>query len=90
MENINNIVSEFENENPSKAIAVRNTLIVVMTLVPNLRVNLSENKLEMIVQKDITMEIIPIYEIGAPISLCKMGQDDPSSVSGSPRLIKAK
>ena len=79
-----------EYENPSKAIAVRKTLAVVTILVPNLLVSLYENKLERIVPPEITMDIIPINEIEAPISRYIIGQADPKSESGNPKLINAR
>ena len=76
-------------EKPNKAIAVRNTLTTVTIRVPNFLVSLSDRILEIIVPPEMTMETIPIKEIGTFRSLCITGQPEPRSESGSPRLIKA-
>ena len=85
---INQIFVEYEN--PSKAIAVRKILTVVMACVPNFLISLSENKLEMIVPAETIMEISPIKDRGTLISACMMGHADPNSESGRPKLINAK
>ena len=66
-----------------------NTLATVTTCVPNLRVSLSEKRLDTMVPPEMIMEIIPINEMGTFRSSCMTGHPEPSSESGSPRLIKA-
>ena len=80
----------FEYENPSKDIADIKTLIVVTHFVPNLLVSLWDSKLDIIVETDTTIDIMPISEIETSISWCIMGQADPNNESGSPKLINAK
>ena len=78
------------NEKPINAAAVKNTLTTVTHLVPNLRVNLSDSRLDTIVPPETTIVTMPMYETGTPSSTCITGQPEPSSESGSPRLMKAK
>jgi hypothetical protein len=58
--------------------------------VPNFLINLSLNRLDIIVPPDIIIETIPAYEMGTFIFGYIDGQAEPRSESGSPRLIKAK
>ena len=59
-ENRMSIQKRSEKEKPKSAPAVRNTLTTVTTLVPNLRVSLSDIRLEIIVPPEMTMETMPI------------------------------
>ena len=79
-----------EIENPNKAIAVNKIETPVIMLVLNFRFNLSENKLEIIVQPEMIIVTMPIYEISTENSLCITGHADPSKESGRPRLMNAK
>ena len=81
-------VNDFPKENPKRAIAVRNTLIVVTRPVPSFRFILSESRLDMIVPAEIIIEIIPAIERDAEKSFDIIGHAEPSKESGSPRLIK--
>ena len=71
------------------AAAVSSTLTAVTAPVPNLRVKKSEARLETMVPAAMIMETAPAAETEAPNSTCMTGQAEPSSESGSPRLIKA-
>ena len=58
--------------------------------VPNFLVSLSDNKLDTIVPPEITIDTMPIYDIGAFSSPYIAGHPDPSSESGNPKLMNAK
>ena len=45
---------------------------------------------DIIVMNDMVMETYPAYDEGTPRSVCIAGQPDPSSESGSPRLMNAR
>ena len=49
-----------ENEKPSSASTVRNTLTTVTPPVPSFRVSLSDRRLETIVPPEITMDTTPM------------------------------
>ena len=83
------IQNRLEKEKPSKANAVRNTLLTVTIRVPSFRVSLSDRRLDTIVPPEMTIATIPIKETGTFKSLCMAGQPEPRSESGTPRLIKA-
>ena len=76
-------------EKPNNPNAVSKTLIAVTFPVPSFLISLSVNKLEIIVQPDITIVKIPAYDKGMFSSSLMIGQADPSSESGRPRLINA-
>ncbi len=84
------MINESEIEKPKSATAVNKTLIAVSAPLLNLRVNLSDIRLEKIVPPEMIMEIIPAYESGTFISCCMIGQAEPSSESGNPKLINVK
>ena len=90
MAKIKIIATFFEYENPSNAIAVRNTLAVVIVCVLKRFVSFAESKLDKTVPVDMVMDTAPIAESGTPMSLCIMGHAEPSSESGKPKLMKAK
>ena len=58
--------------------------------VPQARVRRSESRLERMVQAEMTIVTMPMYDTGTPSSPCMAGQPDPSRESGRPRLIKAR
>lgn len=89
MANTTSIQNRLETENPSRATAVRNTLATVTTRVPSFRVSRSDRRLDMTVPPDMIMETIPMKEMGTFSAACMTGHPEPSSESGSPRLIKA-
>ena len=45
---------------------------------------------DMIVINDIVIETYPAYDDGTPKYTCMVGQPEPSSESGSPRLMKIR
>ena len=45
---------------------------------------------EMIVMNDIAIDTYPAYDEGTPKSVCIVGQPEPRSESGRPRLINAR
>ena len=49
-----------------------------------------KKRLDTIVPPEMSIEMIPIYDIGTFISKCIAVQPEPSRESGRPRLIKAK
>ena len=67
-----------------------NTLVMVTVLVPKRLVRRSDISPEIIVPPEIIMETNPMYEIGTLKAACIVGHAEPSSESGSPRLIKAR
>lgn len=79
-----------EIEKPKSAAQVRKILNVVTLCVPNLAVILSEIRLDIIVPREIIIEIIPIEEMDTPSETCRVGHAAPSSESGRPRLINAR
>ncbi len=70
--------------------AVNATLTAVTKPVPNLRVTRSAAILDMMVQPDIIIVMIPIQESATPNSACIIGHAEPRSESGKPKLINAK
>lgn len=58
------IQNRSEKEKPSRATAVRNTLITVTIRVPSLFVSAWENRLDTIVPPDMIMDMIPIKDTG--------------------------
>ncbi len=68
--------------------AVSATLNAVTFPVPNRRVRRSLCRLEMIVPSEMIIKMIPEYETGTPSCGYIVGQAEPSSESGSPRLMK--
>ena len=58
--------------------------------VPKRRVSRSDSRLDTMVPPAMIIEITPAKESGAPNCSCISGQAEPSSESGSPRLIKAR
>ena len=78
----------FEKANPAIPIIVRNILNATIVLVENFLINLSENKAEIIVQKETDIEINPIYETGTFNSAWIAGQAEPNVESGRPKEMK--
>lgn len=78
-----------EKENPSKARAVINTLMVVTFPVVSLWLSLSENKLEMMVFPAMIRDRIPAYDTGTFNKTCMAGQAVPKRESGRPKLMNA-
>ena len=64
------------------------TLTAVTTPEPKRRVSRSLSRLETMVPTAMIMETPPAKESGTPNSPYTVGQAEPSSESGSPRLIK--
>ena len=71
------------------AAAVSPTEIAVTFPGPSFSVSRSEKRLEITVPREIRVEMIPAYEKGTPMPSYITGQAEPSTESGSPRLIKA-
>ena len=69
--------------------AVINTLTAVTTLVLNLLVSRSLNKLEIIVPKAMIVEMIPAQDTGTLNWGYIECQAEPNKESGRPKLIKA-
>ena len=84
------IQKRVEIEKPNSATTVRNTLTTVTMRVPSRCVRRSESRLERIVPPEITMDTMPMKDTDTPSSACMTGQPEPSSESGSPRLMKAR
>ena len=74
---------------PNSAAAVMATLTAVVTPVPNRRMILLLNKLEMMVPHDMTADRNPAMETATPSSPYAAGHAVPRSESGSPRLMNA-
>ncbi len=82
-------VNPGETAKPTSAAAVIAALAAVTLAVPNLSITRWESKLEIMVPPEIIMDTIPALPTGTANSRCIMGQDEPSSESGSPKLINA-
>ena len=77
-------------EKPKSAAAVSSTLMAVTLPVPSLRVSASLISAETTVPTAIIMDITPAYETGTPNCTYMLGQAEPSSASGRPRLMNAR
>ena len=77
-------------ENPNNPTALNAILATVTTPGENFFVNLSLNKLEIIVHTQDVTDTKPANETGTLNSWCIIGQDAPNKESGNPRLTKHK
>ena len=82
--------NESVTENPSSAAAVMATLTAVTLPAPKRWVRRSEARLETMVPLAIRTVRKPANETGTPRSWCITGHPEPTSESGSPRLMKAR
>ena len=78
------------SEKPSSASAVRSTLSAVTSPAPSLRVSRSLCRLDTTVPRAMMVEMTPAQETGTPNPACMLGHADPSSESGSPKLMNAR
>ena len=77
-------------ENPNSATAVMATDAAVSLPVPRRRTSLSVMRLDTMVPRQMTTDIVPARETAAPRSECMAGQAAPSRPSGSPRLTNER
>ena len=76
-------------EKPASAAAVRPTETAVTLPVPKRSVMRSESSAETMVPAEMTMEMPPAHDNGAPRSWLMDGHAAPSIASGNPKLMNA-
>jgi len=81
---------EVLQEKPYSAVAVSAQLAALTLPAPNRRVILSLHKLETAINAEISMDITPAADTGAPSTGYIAGQADPNSESGNPKEINDK
>ena len=81
---------DLQHEKPIRPITVRNTDDTTIHCVLTLFMIDGATNADMIVINDIAIDTYPAYDEGTPKSFCIVGQPEPRSESGRPRLINAR